>query len=76
MTKLFERGVKAIGALPAENQDIAGALLLELAGASAAPEYALTPEQIEDVKAAVEEANRGEFATESDVAETWRHFGR
>jgi hypothetical protein len=75
MTKLFERGVKAIEALPPARQDVAGALLLELAGA-ASPEYALTAEQIEDVKSAIEEADRGDFATEADVMEAWRQFGR
>ncbi len=75
MTKLFERGIKAIEALPAARQDVAGALLLELAG-TAAPEYALTPGQIEDVKAAIEEADRGDFAADGDITEAWRQFGR
>lgn len=75
MTKLLERGIKAIEALPADRQDIAGMLLLEIAGRSA-PEYSLPPEQIEDVKAAIVEADRGDFASDAEVEEAWRHFDR
>ncbi len=75
MTKLFERGIKAIEALPAARQDVAGALLLELAG-RASLEYALTPEQVEDVRLAVAEADRGDIAPDADVMEAWRQFGR
>jgi hypothetical protein len=75
MTKLFERGIKAVETLPPERQDIAGTLLLELAR-KAAPEFALTLAQLEDLKAAVDEADRGEFASEAEVAEAWRKFSR
>ena len=75
MTKLLERGIKAIEALPADRQDMAGMVLLEIARRSA-PEYSLTPEQIEDVKAAIVEADRGDFASDAEVEEAWRHFDR
>lgn len=74
MTKLFEQGIKAIRALPPERQDMAGQLLLGLAGISQ-PDYQLTPEQIEDVKRAIAQADRGEFATDDQVAATWKKFG-
>jgi hypothetical protein len=35
----------------------------------------LTREQIEDLKLAIEEADRGEFATDSEMIETWKKFG-
>ena len=66
MTKLLERGIEAVEALSPDRQDIAGELLLELAG-DATPKYALTPEQIEDLKAAIAEADRGEFATDEEM---------
>ncbi len=75
MTKLFERGIKAVEALPPERQDIAGNLLLELAR-TAPRGFGLTPAQIEDLKAAIEEADRGEFASDEQVAEAWRKFKR
>lgn len=74
MTKLFEQGIKAIRALPPERQDMAGELLLGLAGISQ-PDYQLTPEQIEDVKRAIAQADRGDFATDDQVAATWKKFG-
>jgi hypothetical protein len=74
MTRLLRRGIKAVEALSPDRQDLAGALLLDLAKASP-PEYTLTPEQIEDVKAAVEEADRGGIASDDEVADVWRRFG-
>jgi hypothetical protein len=73
MTKLLEQGIRAVQELPAERQDMAGELLLTLAASE--PQYALTREQIEDVKLAIEEADRGEFATDNEMAETWKKFG-
>jgi hypothetical protein len=75
MTKLLERGIKAVGSLPADRQDLAGALLLELANRTT-PEYTLTPDQVEDLKAALKEADRGTFASPEQVDDAWRKFGR
>ena len=74
MTKLFEQGIKAVRALPRERQDMAGELLLGLAKI-AQPDHQLTPEQIEDVRLAIAQADRGEFATDDQVATTWKKFG-
>jgi hypothetical protein len=73
MTKLLEQGIEAVRALPAERQDLAGELLLQLA--ETLPQYALTPAQIEDLKLALAEADRGEFSTDQEIAETWKKFG-
>jgi hypothetical protein len=35
----------------------------------------LSAEQIEDLKLAVQEADRGEFATSDQIADTWKKFG-
>ncbi|MBI5908942.1 MAG: hypothetical protein HY848_03160 [Betaproteobacteria bacterium] len=51
---------------------MAGELLLSLAKTS--PEYRLTAEQLEDVKLAIAEADRGEFASEREMAEAWKKF--
>jgi len=75
MTKLFQLGIKAVEALPPDQQDRAGELLLELA--TAAPRrFGLTPEQIEDLKESLAEADRGEFASDAEIAEMWRSFER
>jgi hypothetical protein len=71
MTELLDRGIRAVRQLPAERQDMAGELLL----AASEPQYGLTRDQIEDVKLAVKEADRGEFATDGEIAETWKKFG-
>ena len=75
MTKMLERGIKAVQALPPDQQDIAGELLLELAKA-VPPRYALTPDQIEDLKESIAEADRGEFLSEAEVEEMWRSLER
>jgi hypothetical protein len=73
MTKLLEQGIRAVQDLPADRQDMAGELLLTLAATD--PRYSLTPQQIEDLKLSVQEVDRGEFASEAEVAATWRKFG-
>ena len=73
MTKLLEKGIEAVRALPAHRQDMAGELLLNIAKNE--PLYGLTDEQIEDLKVAIAEANRGEFTTDREMAETWKKFG-
>lgn len=73
MTKLLEKGIEAARALPADLQDMAGELLLHLA--DQAPHYQLTLEQIEDVKLGLAEAEQGDFATDTQMAATWKKFG-
>jgi hypothetical protein len=73
MTELLEKGIAAIRALPADRQDLAGEVLLSLA--TKEPQYRLTAEQIEDLKLALAEADRGDFAGEKEMAETWKQFG-
>jgi len=75
MSKLLQRGITAVKALSPERQDLAGQILLEIAEASPV-RYKLTSAQIEDIKAAIAEADRGEFASEDEVAEAWRQFDR
>jgi predicted transcriptional regulator len=73
MTTLLDQGIQAIRELPAERQDMAGEILLTLA--ASAPRYELTPEQIEDLKLGIAQADRGEFASDEEVARTWQKFG-
>jgi hypothetical protein len=74
MTTLLDQGIQAVRELPAERQDLAGELLLTIA--ASAPRYDLTAEQIEDLKLAIAQADRGEFATDEEVANTWKKFSR
>ena len=52
---------------------MAGELLLNMAARQ--PDYELTSEQLDDVKRALAEAERGEFASADDMARTWKKFG-
>jgi hypothetical protein len=70
MTKLLEQGIRTVREFPAERQDMAGELLLTLAASQ--PKYGLTREQIEDLKLAIDETDRGEFATDTEMVETWK----
>jgi hypothetical protein len=74
MTKRLAQGIEAVRSLPPHRQDMAGELLLSLAERK--PDYGLTAEQLEDVKLAIAEANRGELASDEDLARTWRKFGQ
>lgn len=67
MTKLLENGIDAVRDLPADQQNLAGELLLSLA-AQSKQQHRLTPKQVEDVKLAIAEANRGDFATDEEKA--------
>jgi hypothetical protein len=73
MTKLLQEGIEAVRALPADRQDMAGEVLLSLAQAE--PQYQLTAAQLQDVRLALAEADRGEFASADDIARTWKKFG-
>ncbi len=74
MTKLLENGIDAVRDLPADQQNLAGELLLSLAEQSKR-RPCLTPEQIDDVRLAVAEADRGDFATEEEMAAFWKKCG-
>jgi len=73
MTKLLQKGIEAVRTLPDDRQDVAGEMLLWIAAQEVT--YALTPEQLEDVKLGLAEAERGEFASDEDVAAMWKKFG-
>jgi predicted transcriptional regulator len=74
MTKLLDQGIEAVRALPKDRQDVAGELLLAIAGQDE-PSHRLTAEQIEEVKLAIAEADRGEFATDEEMAALWKRCG-
>jgi predicted transcriptional regulator len=73
MTKLLDEAIAKLKALPEQDQDRIADLLLELAAADGA-DHELTPEQIREVEIAMEQAARGEFASDEEMAEIWRRF--
>jgi len=66
MTKLLERAVDSIRALPPEVQDELARLLLQVAGEEQ-PVILLTPEERADLAEADAEIARGEFATDEQI---------
>jgi len=74
MTKLLESGIDAIRDLPADQQNLAGELLLSLAEQTKRRPR-LTVEQAEDVRLAVAEADRGDFASEEEMVALWKKCG-
>jgi hypothetical protein len=74
MTRLLEEGIEAVRGLSADRQDMAGELLLGLAGV-VQPDHQLTPEQIADLKIAIAQADRGEFVSEDELRAVWTKFG-
>jgi hypothetical protein len=65
MTKRFEHAVAEIRKLPDEQQDHVADLMLELARSEDFPK--LTPEQVEGVRHARGQAERGELASDESV---------
>jgi len=74
MTKLLENGIDAVRDLPADQQNRAGELLLSLAE-QAKRRVRLSPEQIDDVRLAIAEADRGDFASDEEMAALWKKCG-
>lgn len=74
MNRLLEQAVKAVSALPDEAQDDLARIMLQLAGVDQPP-YELTPEETADLDASLDEASKGEFATDEEVRAVWAKHG-
>ena len=74
MTKLLQEGIDAVRNLPADRQNMAGELLLDIAGRGR-PDRQLTAEQMDDLKIALAQADREEFATDGEIEAVWKKFG-
>jgi predicted transcriptional regulator len=74
MTKLFEHAVETVRSLPAETQDELARLLLQLAGEDQ-PRVQLTPEEEAALDESMQQAERGEFATDEEVRAIWAKYG-
>jgi hypothetical protein len=70
MTRLLQQGIEAVKELPPERQDMAG----EPTIATHEPKFGLRPEQIEDLKRSIAEADERTFANEKEVTETWNQL--
>jgi hypothetical protein len=74
MTKLLEQAVERVTALPEADQDMAAEFLLGFADPGAQRTH-LTPEQVQEVELARDEARQGKFASTEKMHALWRRFG-
>ena len=74
MTKLLEKAIAQARALPPEDQDTLAAVLLAMhdEGGGVAP---LDDEARAAIREGLEQARRGEFVPEAEIAALWKRFG-
>jgi predicted transcriptional regulator len=74
-TKLLEDVLERVETWPKERQEDAAWLLMAMEAQDASP-YRLTDEQREQVRAALKEVERGEFASDEEVAAVFDRYRR
>ncbi len=77
MNALLEKAVARIRELPEERQEELAEIILDLAlDYDEEPQALLTEEQIAEVELAKSEVREGKIATDEEMADLWRRFGR
>jgi hypothetical protein len=74
MNQLLDKALKAVSELPEEEQNEIARLMIDLARPDPTIEP-LDPADRESVLRGLEQARRGEFATETEVDAAFRRFG-
>ena len=74
MTKLMEQAVQKLSALPDERQNELARMLIDVAAQDLQP-YVLSEEERVAIQESLAAADRGEFASDEEVAAMWRRFG-
>ena len=75
MTKILDKAIARARTLPAEAQDVLGALILALSEEELAQIGTLDDETRAAVREGLNQARRGEFASEEDIAALWQRLG-
>jgi hypothetical protein len=75
MTKLLEEAIATIRTLPDGEQDVCAKFLLAFANPEARF-YQLDDAQAEEVELAKREVQEGKIATDAEMKDLWRRFGR
>lgn len=76
MTRLLEQALEAVRRMSPDSQDVIAKLLLDISEGDASEPEDIPAEHLDDVMAGLAEADRGEFATDEDVAAAWQRFER
>lgn len=74
MTKLLEDAIEKVKELPKERQDELARMLIDVAASDLSP-YQLTDAEAALLEDRIAAANRGEIASDEEVAAMWRRFG-
>ena len=75
MTKLFERAVETVRALPPETQDALARLVLQLAQEDDQPPIPMSVEEETSFEELIAEAERGEFVSDQTIQAFWAKHG-
>ena len=75
MIKLLEEAIDTVKRLPEHDQEIAAEFLLGFANADA-HRYQLSDQQVAEVELAKREVRDGKIASDAEMDEVWRRFGR
>ncbi len=75
MTKLLDDAISAVRRLPPSMQDEIARAMLVLAGDEEDGVYVLTPEERAAIAESKAAAERGDFATDEEVAAVWAKHG-
>ena len=73
MTKLLDKAIARARALPAADQDAVALAMLAMAEES--PIIALDPEARAAIREGLEQARRGEFVHDAEIAALWKRYG-
>lgn len=76
LTKRLEQAVDTARALPADQQNLLADELIERARVLASPATLLSPEEHAELEAELAAAQRGEFATDEEVAAMFTRLER
>jgi hypothetical protein len=75
MTKILEKAIAKVRTLPAEDQDMLGAVLLALADEELTHIGELDDETRAAVREGLEQAKRGESVPEEEIKALWQRLG-
>jgi hypothetical protein len=75
MIKLLEEAIASVQQLPQREQELAAEFLLGFANPDA-HRYLLSDQQIAEVELAKREVREGKIASDAEMDDVWRRFGR
>jgi hypothetical protein len=75
MNKLLEEAIVSVQSLPERDQELAANFLLGFANPDA-HKFQLSDQQVAEVELAKREVREGKVATDAEMDDVWRRFGR